>query len=170
SPAPPYNGLPMPVPPADSRVFSRAAGRTLPAVARAKGVEIWDTDGGRYLAGSGGAVVVNVGHGREEVAAAMARQASSAGYVHGTQFTSGVLEAYARRLAAHAPGGCDRLYLVSGGSEANETAVKMARPYHRARGRPQRYKVVRRSVSYHGNTLLPLSLSGRPNLRAPDAA
>jgi adenosylmethionine-8-amino-7-oxononanoate aminotransferase len=153
--------------PLDSRVFSRAPGRTLPAVARAKGVEIWDTDGRRYLDGAGGAVVVNVGHGREEVAAAMARQAATAGYVHGTQFTSDALEEYARRVAAHAPGGCDRLYLVSGGSEANETAVKVARAYQRARGQASRRQVIRRAVSYHGNTLYTLSLSGRPSLRAP---
>jgi adenosylmethionine-8-amino-7-oxononanoate aminotransferase len=111
-------------------------------------------------------VVVNVGHGREEVAAAMGRQAATVAYVHGTQFGSDVLDHYARRVAAHAPAGCDRLYLVSGGSEANETAVKIARAYHRARGE-DRYKVIRRSVSYHGNTLYTLSLSGRPSLRAP---
>ena len=165
--APPYNGHQMPASPVHSRVFSRAAGRTLPTVARAKGVEIWDTEGRRYLDGAGGAVVVNVGHGREEVAAAMARQASSAGYVHGTQFTSAALEEYAQRVAGHAPAGCDRLYLVSGGSEANETAVKVARAYHRARGQASRHRVIRRAVSYHGNTLFTLSLSGRPASRAP---
>jgi adenosylmethionine-8-amino-7-oxononanoate aminotransferase len=157
----------MPPSSVDSRVFSRALGRALPVVARAKGVEIWDTDGRRYLDGAGGAVVVNVGHGRDEVAAAMARQAASAGYVHGTQFTSGALEEYAQRVGAHAPAGCDRLYLVSGGSEANETAVKIARAYHRARGEGTRHRVIRRAVSYHGNTLFTLSLSGRPSLRAP---
>lgn len=150
-----------------SHVFSRVLGRPLPVVARAKGVEVWDTDGRRYLDGAGGAVVVNVGHGREEIAAAMSRQAATAAYVHGTQFASDALEDYAGRLARHAPEGCDRLYLVSGGSEANETAVKIARAYHRARGEPGRYKVIRRSVSYHGNTLYTLSLSGRPGLRAP---
>jgi adenosylmethionine-8-amino-7-oxononanoate aminotransferase len=150
-----------------SHVFHRAAGRELPVVDRGRGASLWDRDGRRYLDGSGGAVVVNIGHGREEVAAAMARQAASAAYVHGTQFTSGVLEAYARRLAAHAPGGCDRLYLVSGGSEANETAVKLARAWHLARGEPSRHKVLRRSVSYHGGTLATLSLSGRPTLQAP---
>ena len=98
-------------------------------------------------------MVVNVGHGREEIAAAMARQAAAAAYVHGTQFTSDVLEEYARRLAVHAPGDCRRLYLVSGGSEATETAVKLARAYHLARGEPARHKVIGRSVSYHGNTL-----------------
>jgi adenosylmethionine-8-amino-7-oxononanoate aminotransferase len=152
---------------ADSRVFSRVLGRPLPVIARAQGVELWDTDGRRYLDGAGGAIVVNVGHGRAEVAAAMARQAADAAYVHGSQFTSDALESYAQRLAAHAPAGCDRLYLVSGGSEANETAVKIARAYHRARGEAGRHKVIRRSVSYHGNTIFTLSLSGRPSLRAP---
>jgi adenosylmethionine-8-amino-7-oxononanoate aminotransferase len=150
-----------------SFVFHRVAGRELPAIDHGCGASLWDREGRKYLDGSGGAVVVNIGHGREEVAAAMARQAASAAYVHGTQFTSDVLETYARRLAAHAPGDCDRLYLVSGGSEANETAVKLARAWHLARGEPARHKVLRRSVSYHGSTLATLSLSGRPTLQAP---
>ena len=91
----------MPALHTDSHVFSRVLGRPLPVVARAKGVEVWDTDGRRYLDGAGGAVVVNVGHGREEVAAAIGRQAATAGYVHGTQFTSDALEEYARRVATH---------------------------------------------------------------------
>jgi adenosylmethionine-8-amino-7-oxononanoate aminotransferase len=150
-----------------SFVFHRALGRAMPAIARGEGALLWDRDGKRYLDGSGGAVVVNVGHGRGEIAEAMARQASSAAYVHGTQFTSDVIEEYARRLVPHTPGDCNRLYLVSGGSEANETAVKLARAYHLARGQASRHKVIRRSVSYHGNTLHALSLSGRPNLQAP---
>jgi len=152
-----------------SLVFRRVAGRDLPTVARAEGAVVWDTEGRRYLDGSGGAVVVNVGHGRQEVAAAMARQAAAAAYVHGTQFTSEVLEEYARRLARHAPGDCRRLYLLSGGSEATETAVKLARAYHLARGEPGRHKVMGRATSYHGNTLAALSLSGRPTLQAPYA-
>jgi adenosylmethionine-8-amino-7-oxononanoate aminotransferase len=150
-----------------SFVFHRSLGREMPTIDRGRGALLWDRSGKRYLDGSGGAVVVNVGHGREEVAAAMAAQAAAAAYVHGTQFTSAVLEEYARRLAVHAPGDCRRLYLVSGGSEANETAVKMARAYHVAMGRPSRHKVVHRAVSYHGNTLATLALSGRPGLRAP---
>lgn len=151
----------------DSFVFHRPLGRALPAAVRGEGVWLWDAEGRRYLDGSGGAVVVNVGHGRERIAAAMARQAGAVAYVHGTQFTSAVLEEYAARLARHAPGDCNRLYLVSGGSEANETAVKLARAYQIAVGQPSRYKVIRRSVGYHGNTLATLALSGRPNLRAP---
>jgi adenosylmethionine-8-amino-7-oxononanoate aminotransferase len=150
-----------------SFVFHRSLGKEMPAIERGQGAVLWDRAGKRYLDGSGGAVVVNIGHGRREVAEAMAAQAASAAYVHGTQFTSDVLEDYARRLAVHVPGDCNRLYLVSGGSEANETAVKMARAYHLATGQPSRRKVVRRSVSYHGNTLATLALSGRPGLRAP---
>jgi adenosylmethionine-8-amino-7-oxononanoate aminotransferase len=150
-----------------SFVFHRSPGREMPTIDRGQGAVLWDRSGKRYLDGSGGAVVVNIGHGRGEVAAAMAAQAAAAAYVHGTQFTSAVLEEYARRLAVHAPGDCRRLYLVSGGSEANETAVKMARAYHLAGGRPSRRKVVHRAVSYHGNTLATLALSGRPSLRAP---
>lgn len=139
----------------------------MPVIERGAGAVLWDRSGKRYLDGSGGAVVVNIGHGRGEVASAMALQAGAVAYVHGTHFTSDVIEEYARRLAARVPGDCNRLYLVSGGSEANETAVKLARAYHLATGAPSRYKVIRRSVSYHGNTLATLSLSGRPNLQAP---
>ena len=151
----------------DSFVFHRPLGREMAAIERGAGAVLWDRDGKRYLDGSAGALVMSVGHGRSEIAAAMARQAGMAAYVHGTHFTSEVIEEYARRLAHHAPGDCNRLYLVSGGSEANESAIKMARAYHLARGEPTRHKVIRRSVSYHGNTLAMLSLSGRPNLKAP---
>ena len=83
----------------ESAVFHRPLGRPLPAIARGEGALLWDEDGKRYIDGSGGAVVVNVGHGRTEIAEAMARQAGAAAYVHGTQFTSPVLEEYARRVA-----------------------------------------------------------------------
>jgi hypothetical protein len=151
----------------DSSVFHRPLGRALPEIDRGEGALLWDTEGRRYIDGSGGAVVVNVGHGRKEIASALARQAAAAAYVHGTQFTSGVLETYARRLAPHVPMDAPRLYLVSGGSEANETALKMARAYQLAVGQASRHKVIRGSISYHGNTLATLSLSGRPNLQAP---
>jgi adenosylmethionine-8-amino-7-oxononanoate aminotransferase len=136
---------------------------------RGEGVFLWDAQGRRYIDLSGGAAVVNVGHGRAEVAEAMAAQARAVAYVHGTQFTSGVLEEYARRLQVHAPGEGFRLYPVSGGSEATETAIKLARTYHLARGEPARFKVISRRPSYHGNTLGALALSGRPVLREPYA-
>lgn len=148
-------------------VFPRVFGRELPRIVRGHGALLWDDKGRRYIDGSGGAVVVNIGHGRREVADAMARQAEAVAYVHGTQFSTRVLEAYAARLSEYAPGDAGHLYPVSGGSEANETAIKLARAYHVARGDTRRTKVVRRSISYHGNTLATLSSSGREALRAP---
>ena len=157
----PDPSAPMPA----SHVFSRAAGG-LPRVARAKGTQVWDTDGRRYLDGAGGAVVVGVGHGDERVVEAISTQALAVAYAHGTMFTSDVLEAYAAELAEVVPVDDARVYPVSGGSEAVETALKMARAYHLARGE-DRHKVIARLGSYHGNTRGALDASGRASLRRP---
>lgn len=145
-------------------VFSRGDG--LPVAARGHGAEIFDTEGRRYLDGSGGAIVVGVGHGVAEVADAIATQAKAIAYAHGTAFTSASLEAYADRLAPLLPVDDARLYPVSGGSEAVETALKMARSYHLARGE-DRHVVIGRHGSYHGNTRATLDVGGRDTLRAP---
>ena len=150
-----------------SHVFSRAIGRTLPVVDRAEGALIWDTDGRRYIDGAGGAIVVGIGHGRTEVADAVARQAGRVAYAHGTAFTSEPLERYASELAPLLPMEGARIYPVSGGSEAVETALKLARAYHLARGEPSRTLVIGRRSSYHGNTLGALDASGRELLRRP---
>src|SRR3989442_965412 len=117
-----------------SHVFSRVPSRSLPVVARAEGAIIWDTDGRRYIDGAGGAIVVGIGHGRDGVADAIADQARRVAYAHGTAFTSEPLEAYAAELAPLLPMEDARIYPVSGGSEAVETALKLARAYHLARG------------------------------------
>ena len=150
-----------------SKVFPRVFGRDLPAVARAEGAVIWDTEGRRYLDAAGGAIVVGIGHGDHDVVQAMASQARSIAYAHGTQFTSKALEAYAAELAPFLPMADARIYPVSGGSEAMETALKLARTYHLARGEPGRDQVVARWGSYHGNTLGALDASGREPLRRP---
>jgi adenosylmethionine-8-amino-7-oxononanoate aminotransferase len=150
-----------------SHVFSRAPGRDLPVVARAEGASIWDADGKRYLDAAGGAIVVGIGHGRTEMADVLARQARTVAYAHGTAFTSEPLEAYADDLAAILPVDDARVYQVSGGSEAIETALKMARAYHLANDEPARHLVIGRWGSYHGNTLGALDASGREALRAP---
>jgi adenosylmethionine-8-amino-7-oxononanoate aminotransferase len=147
-------------------VFSRAPGRDLPVVAGGDGAEIVDTDGRRYLDGSGGAVVTSIGHGVTEVADAIAGQARTVAYVHGTAFASAALDAYADDLAPLLPLDDPRIYPVSGGSEAVETALKMARAYHLARGE-DRSVVIGRQGSYHGNTRGALDVSGREGLRAP---
>ncbi|MBO0702314.1 MAG: aspartate aminotransferase family protein, partial [Candidatus Dormibacteraeota bacterium] len=150
-----------------SSVFRRSPGSVMPSIARGEGVWLWDTDGRRYLDGCSGAVVVNVGHGRREVVEAMARQGEKVAYLHGGEFTSEALEAFSARLAAIAPAGLDRIYPVSGGSEATESALKLARAYHRLRGNPGKWRVIARRVSYHGNTLGALSMSGHAVRRAP---
>ncbi len=146
-------------------VFSRG-GEGLPVAARGSGAEIFDTDGRRYLDGSGGAIVVGVGHGVDSVSDAIAEQARQIVYVHGTMFTTDVLEAYADELAPLLPLESPWIYPVSGGSEAVETALKMARAYHLARGE-DRYLVIGRDGAYHGSTRGALDVSGRAGLRAP---
>ena len=150
-----------------SHVFSRVLGRTLPVVSRAEGALIWDTDGRRYIDGAGGAIVVGIGHGRAEVARAIADQSARVAYAHGTAFTSEPLEGYADALAPLLPMDDARIYPVSGGSEAVETALKLARAYHLARGEPGRHRIIGRRSSYHGNTLGALDASGREPLRRP---
>jgi adenosylmethionine-8-amino-7-oxononanoate aminotransferase len=150
-----------------SNVFSRAIGRDLPVVARAEGSCIWDVAGKRYLDAAGGAIVVGIGHGDPSVVAAMAEQAATVAYAHGTQFTSEALESYASELAPVLPMENPHIYPVSGGSEAVETALKMARAYHLARGQESRHRVIARWGSYHGNTRGALDASGREPLRRP---
>ena len=155
-------------PPA-SHVFSRAIGRELPIADHAEGAWIVDAAGRRYLDAAGGAIVVGIGHGDAGVVEALAAQERRIAYAHGTAFTSEALEAYADELAPLLPVDEPRIYPVSGGSEAVETALKMARAYHLARGEASRHKVIARRASYHGNTVGALDASGREALRRPYA-
>jgi adenosylmethionine-8-amino-7-oxononanoate aminotransferase len=149
------------------RVFQRVIGRDLPVAARAEGATIWDTEGRAYLDAAGGAIVVNVGHGRQSIVDAMERQARAFTYVHGTSFTNEPLEAYARAVGRHLPVDDPAIYPVSGGSEAIESCLKLVRSYHLARREPDRTVVFARHGSYHGNSLGALDLSGREPLRRP---
>jgi adenosylmethionine-8-amino-7-oxononanoate aminotransferase len=150
-----------------SHVFRRVPQRPLPRAIRAEGVWIEDADGNRYLDGAGGAIVVNVGHGDRALVAAMAEQSGRVAYVHGTAFTTGALESYADAVAPLIPVDDPRIYPVSGGSEAVETAIKLARTYHLARGESSRTIVIGRRASYHGNTLGALDAGGKTALRRP---
>ncbi len=138
-----------------------------PVAVEAHDSAITDAAGRTYLDAAGGAIVVNVGHGRQSVADAMADQAARLSYAHGSAFTTDPLEAYAREIARHLPLTDPAIYPVSGGSEAIETALKLARAYHLARGDADRTIVFARWGSYHGNTIGALDLSGRPPLRRP---
>src|SRR6478672_8399506 len=153
--------------PVTGRVFRRSLDPDLPVAVEARDATIRDATGREYLDAAGGAIVVNVGHGRESVARAMAEQAGRLSYAHGSAFTTEPLEAYASELGVHLPLDGPAIYPVSGGSEAIETALKLARAYHLARGEADRWIVVSRWGSYHGNTLGALDLSGRRPLRRP---
>ena len=149
------------------RVFRRSTVPDPPVAVEAHGCTIRDAAGREYLDAAGGAIVVNVGHGRSEIAAVMGAQAGRLSYAHGSAFTTEPVEAYAAELGPYLPMDDPAIYPVSGGSEAIESALKLARTYHLARAEPDRWIVIARWGSYHGNTLGALDLSGRTPLRRP---
>lgn len=153
-----------------SALFPRNFKKDYPVAVRGEGCWIHAAGGKRYLDAAGQAAVVNIGHGVPEIGRAMAEQASRIAFAHTSQFHTDVAERLAARLLALAPpsfrkGG--RVYLVSGGSEANETAIKLARQFHLERGDSARYRILSRRQSYHGSTLGAMSLSGNVGRRVP---
>jgi adenosylmethionine-8-amino-7-oxononanoate aminotransferase len=138
----------------------------MPIAVSGTGVEIVDAEGRRYLDASGGAAVSCLGHGHPDVLDAMRRQLEALAYAHTAFFTTEVAERLADRLIEDAPPGMSRVYLVSGGSEAIEAALKMARQYFVEIGQPQRRHVIARRQSYHGNTLGALAVGGNAWRRA----
>ena len=150
-----------------SQVFHRKLKGALPLLERSQGCRIIDSDGKCYLDASGGAVVVNLGHAREEIAQAVADQLRLGYYAHPTMFSTKPVEELSTALARHAPAGIERFYYMTTGSEAVETAIKLARQIHLARGQEARHKLIARWGSYHGLTLGALAATGRPAERAP---
>jgi len=153
-------------------LFSRNLRKPYPVAVRGQGCWIVDASGRRYLDASGQAAVVSIGHGIAEIGRAMAEQSSKIAFAHTTQFVSEPAEKLAARVLAIAPanfrnGG--RVYFTSGGSEATETAIKLARQYFLETKQPLRYRVVSRKQSYHGSTLGAMSVSGNVGRRAPYA-
>ncbi len=149
-----------------SRIFPRHTKALPPRAAGGEGCYLIDADGRRYLDGSGGAAVSCLGHGDPDVIAALKDQADRLAFAHTGFFTSDPAEALADKLIAHAPGELERVYLVSGGSEAMEAALKLARQYFVEIGQPQRTRFVARRQSYHGNTLGALATGGNAWRRA----
>ncbi|HEX6796747.1 MAG TPA: aminotransferase class III-fold pyridoxal phosphate-dependent enzyme [Ktedonobacterales bacterium] len=143
-----------------SHVFYRDPRRAYPQAAYGRGVYLWDTAGKQYFDAASGALVANLGHGREDVARAIAEQTSKVALAHTSRFSSPVLERFAARVSRVVGEPGWHVYPVSGGSEATETAVKLARHIHLLRGQPGRYRVLSRRASYHGNTLGALAASG----------
>ena len=153
-------------------IFPRNFLKKYPHATRAEGCFVYTDDGKRYMDASGGAAVVTIGHGVEEIGRAMAEQASRLAYVHSSQFQTEIAEKLARRILALAPDGMGpdgRVYFTSGGSEATETALKLARQYWLEQGENKRFRVLSRLQSYHGSTLGALSVSGNVRRREPFA-
>ena len=143
-----------------TRILHRQISGNLPVAAGGRGIEIVDTTGKRYIDASGGAAVSCLGHGHPAVTAALHEQLDKLAYAHTGFFTTEVAEKLADRLIEDAPGDLSHVYLVSGGSEAVEAALKMARQYFTERGETQRRHVIARRQSYHGNTLGALAAGG----------
>jgi adenosylmethionine-8-amino-7-oxononanoate aminotransferase len=153
-----------------SSIFPRNFRKDYPFAVRGEGSWIISSDGRRFLDAAGQAAVVNIGHGVADIGRAMAEQSSQIAFAHTSQFDSVPAQKLAARLLQLAPANFQnggRVYFTSGGSEATETAIKLARQYHLESGQPQRYGVISRRQSYHGSTLGAMSVSGNVARRAP---
>ncbi len=152
-----------------THILHRHLRSTPPVAVSAQGLFIVDAAGRRYLDASGGAAVSSLGHGHPAVLAAMHAQIDRLAYAHTSFFTTEVAEQLADQLIRTAPDGMSHAYLVSGGSEAVESALKMARQYFMEIGQPERTHFIARRQSYHGNTLGALAVGGNAWRRAPFA-
>ncbi len=141
--------------------------RKLPFIDRAEGIYIWDHTGKKYLDGSSGAVNCNIGHGNFRVANRLADQARRAVFAYRTQFENEPAHRYAASLAEHLPPHLQRIFFVSSGSEAVESAMKLCRQYFFNRGEKSRHQFISRTPSYHGSTLGALSLTSYSPLEIP---
>jgi adenosylmethionine-8-amino-7-oxononanoate aminotransferase len=144
-----------------THVLHRQIGQTYPVAANSQGVTIRDTAGREYIDASSGAAVSCLGHSHPDVVAAMREQLDGLAYAHTSFFTTQVAEELADDLVAHAPEGIGHVFFVSGGSEAIEAALKLARQYFVERGERQRRYIIARRQSYHGITLGALAVGGR---------
>src|ERR1700730_2708063 len=142
--------------------------RRYPVIVRGDGVWVYDAAGNRYLdAMSGGSMAATLGHGRHGIIAAARAQAETLAYVHNERLTTPAQEQLAHELADLAPKGFTRVRFVTGGAEANEMAIQIARRYHVDRGGPKRWQVISPAQAYHGPTMATLAFTGRPGLKGP---
>jgi adenosylmethionine-8-amino-7-oxononanoate aminotransferase len=139
----------------------------VPVIVRGEGAYVWDQHGKRYLDGLAGLFTTQIGHGRTELAEAGAKQAETLAYFPLWTYAHPRAIELAQRVASYAPGDLNRVFFTTGGSEAVESAWKLARQYFRLTGQPQRTKVISRYIAYHGTSLGALSITGIPELRIP---
>ena len=142
--------------------------RRYPVIVKGEGVWVEDAAGRRYLdAMSGGSMAATLGHGRRDIVAAARAQAEKLAYIHNERLTNPAQERLAHELVSLAPEGFTRVRFVTGGAEANEMAIQLARRYNVDRGQPQRWQVISPAQAYHGPTMATLALTGRPGLQRP---
>jgi len=149
--------------------FTRMAGARssgAPTIVRGEGAYVWDDRGRRYLDGLAGLFVVNAGHGRTELAEAAAKQAAELAFVPLWSYAHPTAVELAARIAALAPGDLNQVFFTTGGSEAVETAWKLARAYYKRVGKPTKHKVVSRYIAYHGTSMGALSITGLPGIKS----
>lgn len=146
-------------------VFYRNLHYSYPLINSGRGEYLYDVEGKKYLDASGGAAVVNIGHGVKEIAEAMSSQAKIVGYLNGMQFSHFPVEALAEEISKFLPFPEGKLFFLSSGAVAVEASIKLARQYWVARGNKSKTHIISRKPSYHGNTLLALSLSAREHYK-----
>ena len=149
-----------------SRMGAYGGGQEIPIIAKAEGCYVFDDHGKRYLDGLSGLFCVNSGHGRTELGEAAARQIEELDFYTLWSYAHPRAIELAARIASLAPGDLNRVFFTSGGSEAVESSLKLARNYYRVRGKGQKHKVIAREIAYHGTSLGALSATGIPDLRA----
>jgi adenosylmethionine-8-amino-7-oxononanoate aminotransferase len=147
--------------------MSSYANADVPVIVRGEGAYVYDQHGKRYLDGLAGLFVSQIGHGRTEVGEAGARQASELAYFPLWSYAHPQAIVLADRLAALAPGDLNRVFFTTSGSEAVESAWKLAKQYFKATGEPTRYKVLSRSIAYHGTSMGALAITGLPGIKEP---
>ena len=150
-------------------VFHRELGRDYPVASHSRGVYVYDTAGKRYLDGAGSVFVSHIGHGVAEIEAAIGAQMRELAFAHTSYFANEAERRFANKLIAMAPRGFGKVWMTTSGAAANETAVKLARHYHRVNGQPERHLVIARKHAYHGSSLGALSLTGQLARREPYA-
>jgi adenosylmethionine-8-amino-7-oxononanoate aminotransferase len=150
-----------------TRMGAYEEGAEVPVIVRGEGCYVYDEHGKRYLDGLSALYCVNIGHGRAELGEAAARQAGELGFYTNWSYAHPRSIELAARMAGLAPGNLNRVFFVSGGSEAVESAWKLAKSYYQARGEPRRHKIISRFLAYHGTSMGALTATGLPALREP---
>ena len=150
------------IPGSPIQVFYSGNSKTFPTISHAKGIYMWDKDGNKYLDASSGPVATNLGHGNPQVLKAMKEQSEKVCFASYSVFENEPNKDLAKKLVQLAGPGFDQAFIVSGGSEAVEAAFKLARQYSLQIGKPEKFKVLSRSASYHGSTMGAFSTSGDP--------